>query len=328
MRLRGPIEEKLHVIMVMSNACMYKRRYQLAHEFIARMETTGDVILYIVELAYGDQPYELTDAGNPRHLQLRAPIPLWHKENMINLGVRMLLPKNWRAFAWIDADLTFENKNWAMHTLKLLNSEADIVQLMDTAVLLDASNRPQTSTIGVAHSNKKRERNLYAHPGFAWAMTRQMYERLGGLFEYAILGGADCIMSVLSGCHGDLLFTNDISDVFVDMLLKFREKARNVRLGYVPGRIIHSYHGSFENRNYMNRWGILIKHKYNPRTFLTKNAQGVLIPTPECPRQLLRDIMQYFWERNEDEDTFPVSPREPCPNYLQSWEREDTAEEP
>ena len=33
-----PIEEKLHVIAVVSNPCNYKIRYKLANEFMARME--------------------------------------------------------------------------------------------------------------------------------------------------------------------------------------------------------------------------------------------------------------------------------------------------
>ena len=33
-----PIEQKLHVIIVVSNPCLYARRYILAREFIKRME--------------------------------------------------------------------------------------------------------------------------------------------------------------------------------------------------------------------------------------------------------------------------------------------------
>jgi hypothetical protein len=35
---------------------------------------------------------------------------------------------------------------------------------------------------------------------------------------------------------------------------------------------------------------------------ITQNSDGLLIPTPECPTGLLEDIMQYFRERNEDEE--------------------------
>jgi hypothetical protein len=124
------IEDKLHVIAVISNPCLYATRYILMKEFIQRMENDdNDIILYIVELAYKEQKFLITNKKNKRHLQIRCDVPLWHKENMINLGVKRLLPKTWKAFAWVDADLEFENANWASDTLRVLNGCKDIVQL-------------------------------------------------------------------------------------------------------------------------------------------------------------------------------------------------------
>ena len=103
-----PIEDKLNVIIVLSNPCNYRKRVKLAKEFIERMKFEKYVELYIVELAYDCNPqYYITEHNNPHHLQLKTKTPLWHKENMINLGVLNLLPKDWKAFAWIDADVEF-----------------------------------------------------------------------------------------------------------------------------------------------------------------------------------------------------------------------------
>ena len=77
------IEEKLHVVMVISNPCNFKRRIKLAKEFIQRMKTNTDVILYIVELAYlCNDKFCITKPTNPRHLQLKTKVPLWHKEKI------------------------------------------------------------------------------------------------------------------------------------------------------------------------------------------------------------------------------------------------------
>jgi hypothetical protein len=90
-----PIDKKLHVIAVVSNPCLYTRRYILMNEFIKRMEMEeSHVTLYVVELAYKDQKFVITNAKNKNHLQIRAEIPLWHKENMVNMAVKKLLPKN------------------------------------------------------------------------------------------------------------------------------------------------------------------------------------------------------------------------------------------
>ena len=119
------IEDFLHTVMVISNPCLYQIRYKLAYEFIERMQKEDSIILYIVELAYGDQEFMVTEENNPRHLQLRANIPpLWHKENMINLGIEKLLPSDWKAVAWVDADIEFDNPHWASDTLNVKNTES------------------------------------------------------------------------------------------------------------------------------------------------------------------------------------------------------------
>ena len=134
-----PIEEKLNVIIVISNPCQYGTRYLLAREFVRRMELEeSNVDLYIVELAYNNQQFYVTEKGNKKHLQIRTQTaPLWHKENMINLGVKYLLPKKWKAFAWIDADVEFENATWALDTLKVLNGCKDVVQVFSHCVDMD-----------------------------------------------------------------------------------------------------------------------------------------------------------------------------------------------
>ena len=89
-----PVDDVLHVIAVISNPCQFARRYILAREFLSRMELEQNVQVYMVELAYGSQQFYVTDKKNPRHLQMRGQTPLWHKENMINMAVTTLLPKD------------------------------------------------------------------------------------------------------------------------------------------------------------------------------------------------------------------------------------------
>ena len=195
-----PIEEKLNVIMVISNPCNFKKRYKLAKEFISRMSITADVELFIVELAYGEQCFRITKKDDPNHLQLRCSVPLWHKENMINIGVEKLLPKGWKAFAWIDADIEFENIRWASDTLKILNGCRDVVQVFGHCIDMDA--RGQALSIFPSFGFQFCKGAKYGgtginmwHPGYGWACTRKAYERMGGLYELSILGAGDHNMS-------------------------------------------------------------------------------------------------------------------------------------
>jgi hypothetical protein len=51
----------------------------------------------------------------------------------------------------------------------------------------------------------------------------------------------------------------------------------------------------------LEREDILIKHQYCPKTQITYDEVGLIIPSKECPQGLIDDVMQYFVNRNEDE---------------------------
>ncbi len=303
-----PIEDKLNVIIVISNPCLYASRYILTREFIKRFENEeSNVNLYIVELCYGNQKYYVTNSNNKNHLQLRGNIPLWHKENMINIGIKKLLPKNWKAVAWIDADIEFESTTWALDTLKVLNGCSDIVQLFSHCV--DMNKKQLTMNVFNSFGYQFTKKNQYIsnginywHPGYAWACTRKFYDRLGGLYDKGILGSGDNMMafSLINNCIHSMNL--NYNEDYIESIKSFENKCKNIRLGYIPGVIRHYYHGSKKDRKYMERWQILINHQYNPELHITYNKDGLIIPTDNCPEELLKDIFNYFKERNEDSE--------------------------
>jgi hypothetical protein len=302
-----PIEDKLNVIIVISNPCQFASRYILAREFIKRIETEEDnVNLYIVEMIYPKQQFLVTDKNNKRHLQLKTDIPIWHKENMINIGVAKLLPKNWKAFAWIDADIEFESNTWALDTLKILNGTKDIVQLFSHCVDMDENGLSANIFNSFGYKFTKGHPYCshginYWHPGFAWACTRKAYTKMNGLYDYGILGSGDNIMAFSLINNGLKSVNTESTNDYKDSILEFQKNIKNLRLGYVPGVIRHYFHGSKKNRKYMQRWQILINHKYSPKLHIKKDNNGILVPTNECPNELLDEIYQYFEQRNEDE---------------------------
>ena len=312
LRTRKPIEDKLHVIVVISNPCLFARRYILFREFIQRMaQDEPDVIVYVVEMAYGNQKFLMSEAKNPRHLQLRTETPIWHKENMINLGVNKLLPHDWKAFAWIDSDVEFDSPTWALDTLRILNGECDIVQVFSHCIDMD----PKEQTLSVFHSagfqySKQvpfgTGKNLW-HPGYGWACTREAYQIMGGLYDQAILGSGDNIMMMSLIGHGDIAINPESTDGYKASVREFQGWVKDLRFGYVPGLIRHFFHGHKQNRKYTDRWKILVDHKYDPLRFVHYRDDGVLVPIerafPEMtfPKGLKDEIMKYFEERNEDE---------------------------
>lgn len=297
-----PIDTALHVIIVISNPCQYARRFILAREFLRRIYPY--IYTYIVELTHGSDLPRVIDPKNPRHLHIQTDTaPLWHKENLINIGVRKLFPPHWKAMAWIDADIEFENRLWALDTLKILNGSRDIVQLWSHAVDMDVHEETMNifESFGYNYTKGKLFGKTHWHPGFAWAMTRKAWDRCGGLYDKSILGAGDHNMSLCLIGKGLESVNKDTSDGYKQSITEYQKNMIGLRLGYVPGVIRHYYHGKKKNRRYAERWYILVKHEYDPMRHVTYSKDGLLVPTRECPHELVDDVLEYFKQRNEDD---------------------------
>ncbi len=299
------IADNLHCVIMISNPCLYKRRYSLAQDFLQK--NYPNVIIYLVEIIYKDQVPGISDKNNPRHLQIFTDSPpIWHKENAINIGIKKLLPSDWKAVAWIDADIEFENVYWAQDTLKLLNSPNPVVcQLFSHALDLNIEEDPMTIFQGFGYQSylgKKHGGSGFAfwHPGFGWACNRVAFEKMGGLYEHSILGSGDHNMALSFINKGHISVNVNVSNSYKNHILEFQKRTEGFILRYVPGVIRHFFHGQKINRKYVDRWKILANHKYDPLRHVTYDDNGLLIPTIECPPNLLEQIMIYFYERNED----------------------------
>lgn len=302
-----PLDGVLDVITVVSNPVRYKTRYDLYRKFEKHVLDSG-ARLTTVEAAFGNREYEITDANNPRHVQLRTGHELWHKENMINIGIQRL-PLDWKYVAWVDADITFVRPDWVQETIQQLQ-HYPIVQMFTTALDLDPNFQAFHTHRGFVYSYwlKLQTGQAYEfwHPGYAWAARREAIDGIGGLIDWAILGAADHHMAtaligkVLHSCHGN------VSDAYKQMLLDWQAEAdkhikRNI--GYVDTSILHHWHGKKKDRNYIGRWDILVQNKYDPTKHIKKDWQGLYQLTD---RNIgLRDgIRRYFRQRHEDSIDF------------------------
>lgn len=299
-------DDTLHVIRVISNPARYHSRYRLAREQERELANTANVILYTVETAYGDRCFEVTDKNNPRHLQLRTNSEIWIKENMINLGVKHLIPRTAKYIAWVDADVTFRDPMWALKTIHELQ-HFQIVQPWSDCIDLgpDGNIMAHFKSFGNQHQARIPKQKwpaqsyIYAHTGFAWACTRKFWEACQGLMDFCILGSADHHMAF--GCIGEVKDT-----IHGKMGLNFHQKCYDWQMrahrvskgevGVVKGRIEHHFHGSKKKRYYRERWQILFG--FDPSKDLTYNEQG-LIQLVDNPK-LEQEILLYNRSRCED----------------------------
>jgi hypothetical protein len=274
------------------------------------MLQTPNVKLYVVEAVHGDRHPECKpDHHEYEYLQVHTNSEIWLKENLVNLGVKNLLPCDWRYLCWSDCDLHYCNENWAQDTLhqlqhyQIVQPWSDALDLsFDGGVLshfkscgyYSAKHIPQGANVCNPYKRP------YGHVGYSWACTRFWYENVEKLLEFAILGAGD--NHIAHSCLGDVLNTTNpaISQGYKDACLAFQEKAKFAcggLIGYVPGRIEHHFHGSKVRRGYWDRWKILIKHKFQPSDLRYTN-QGVIHLKGKTG--LEHDIMVYNRERRED----------------------------
>ena len=318
-------EQNLYVIAVISNPFRYKVRYALYRNFEIYIKNSG-AILYTVELAFNNRPFEVTQENNPFHIQLRSDQELWHKENMMNIGVSRL-PPNAKYIAFVDADVTFSRPDWVNETLQQLQ-HYKVVQLFSHAQDLGPNFEPLFTHYGFCYRHVNKEnptinfipgqcgefheasqftKNEIGHPGYAWATTRETLDKIGGIVENNILGSGD--MYFARSLVGSLSVSPDgglfpgINPQYSQWLLKYQERVlKHIKknIGYVSGTLSHYWHGKKVNRGYNWRYKLLLKNNFNPITDLIKDSYG-LIRIDEDNTQLRDDVRMYFLSRNEDD---------------------------
>lgn len=304
----APIGPTLHVLTAITNPSRYKSRYRLFNDFAKRVADAGGR-LHVAEAAFGERAHEVTTA-HPDHLQLRTTHEIWHKENLLNLLVNRL-PADWKYCAWVDADVVFARPDWVGETIHQLQHYA-AVQMFSEAMDLGPDETPIDQYRGFAkcyhdHGAKTdANRNLSWHPGYAWGWRRDALEAVGGFMDTAILGSADQHMANALIGRGRKSINPQMHPNYLAEVDRWESRAEKIlrrNIGFVPGLLIHHWHGKKIHRGYLDRWKILVKYQYDPLTDLKRDAQGLYQLHDDGSDRLLgmRDeIRAYFRSRNED----------------------------
>jgi hypothetical protein len=294
---------------MISNPANFSSRYRLFKNFEQYiLQHTPN--LWVCELQLGDRPFAITDANNPRHIQLRHWDELWHKECALNIAISRL-PDDWETVGWIDADTEFLQKDWIGDTLHQLQVYK-IVQMFDTAIDLGPDNQVlQTHKSFMGQYIKKgavHPETAYGewHPGYAWAARREAIDDIGGLFDKGILGAGDRHMALAFCGKAELSFHPKTTSAYQQAIMEYQDRCwTSLRrdVGYVPGSLIHMFHGKKKDRRYWDRWQILINNDYRPNIDLKRNSYGVYQLHDDMTLRSVRlrdEIRAYFRQRNEN----------------------------
>ena len=303
---------QLHVFTARSNPLHWSQPHHNWLRFARGMKDAG-VSLTVIECAYGEEPHVCAIEG-VNHIPVRAKTRVWNKENLLNIGVHRTPAA--RYIAWIDADIIFRRPDWPEATLAALQ-HYDVVQPWSDAYDLGPNGehmsvhrsfcrqyfyrQPMVPT-SRPYWNSEGGRHTYPHSGYAWAMTRQAFDWVGGLFELGGMGSGDHHMALSLIGHGGASVPAGVSDSYWREVKRWERRAlhhitRNI--GYVPGTIEHLFHGRKSDRGYQSRWEMFVKHAFDPLEDLKRNSHGVLEFTSNKP-ELRHDVDRYLQSRNED----------------------------
>ena len=297
----------LHVVTAIANPLRWQSRLRLYKDFEQHMLDSG-VHLTVVECAYGDRPHEIPSRAGVRHVPVRARTMVWTKENLLNLGIAAL-PDDWKYVAWIDADIAFRDPKWAAETVQALQ-HYDVVQPWSHCY--DLGPHAEHLAVHTSFCRIWQDRGevgggygVFAHPGYAWAATRQALDWVGGLIETAAMGAADHHMALALVGHVDRSLPAGISAAYCRPLQRWQARAvQHIagNIGVLPGSIEHFWHGAKLRRRYVERWSVLTRNDFDPDVDLKRNVWGVLELAGNKPG-LRREIDTYFRQRDEDSNS-------------------------
>lgn len=288
--------------------------YQLPVENLVRFRDSLGLSITMVEASFDGtfhcEPDIAIEAEPAKHL-------LWQKERLLNIGLASL-PTTANKVAWIDADVLFENPNWATTAEQMLD-DFPVVQLFESVAMLDRDGNVETQHFGKVAGDQRPDAGTVRRllkTGFAWAARREAIgldamsdaaaspvQRRGGLFDLDIIGGGDSSMvSGWLGRRNDWLLRHmnrQFRIAYKPWAADAWDRVRG-RLACVPGRIRHLYHGSRRNRQYGPRIRHLTAGQYDPLTDIRRDANGLWCWASDKP-DMHRGVARYFYDRCEDE---------------------------
>jgi hypothetical protein len=298
------------VITCFYNPNRYRSRVRNYYLFRDSLRASGMPCL-TVECLFPGQRSELPDSDDV-HTVVARDI-MWQKERLLNLAIARI-PDEWNTVAWLDSDILFENRNWAVEAAAQLDRHA-VVQLFSDVVRL-----PQGATWGRQGKEQwdsfgailkqtpnqllKGDFARHGHTGFGWAAHRDWLTR-HGLYDGCIAGSGDHMVAhALAGdwtgdCIDQILGANHLyRGHFSDWASAVYRSVR-ARVSYVPGTLFHLWHGEIAHRQYSSRNHELASFDFNPATDLRVGDSGCWEWASDKPA-LHAWASEYFTSRKED----------------------------
>jgi hypothetical protein len=243
--------------------------------------------IFIGEMAFHNEPSLFEES--PSTFIFRSTSYMFYKEHLINLVIVKPAVRVFQKYVILDADIIFDDINWVDKISSALNTY-DIIQPYEYACKLTK----QFTVEDVLYSICKKEKE--GHPGYAWAFRRDWYDRIGGLYEHAVIGGGDTCLVYKIGTSNI-----SISNIYSRELERCTIKTK---IGFIPGTIYHLPHGTFIKRQYTTRMSdlenTLKSLQISSLSDAVEEIEGILEWKQNCKDVMNKTLLQFFQNREDD----------------------------
>ena len=296
------------------NPVGYRRRLENFHIFRKRLK----VPLVAVELAF-DKKFQLASEDADILVQLHSSAVLWQKERLLNVALKSL-PAVCDKVAWLDCDIIFESDDWVERASRALDEFA-LVHLFQ-----ERNELPRDFTfdsVAFCKSNRKSQSVVYhlatgettaeeastpggllrgSTAGLAWASTRNILAE-HGLYDAFIVGGGDrAILFAALGMFDHLAQAREMNPPRTQHYLAWARpyfsKVKH-RIGYIPGRVFHLWHGNLNNRRHQERHRLFAQFDFDPFVDIVVDHNGCWRWNSD-KTEMHGFVQHYFESRQED----------------------------
>jgi len=294
------MNKSLGIVCCYFNPLNYQSKYNNFIKFY------NDLFAYHKDVLVVELKHPSTLLTLPDHIQshkVYCDQTLWHKENLLNIGISKLIREGFKNIAWLDSDIIFDDSYWVQ----------DCIELLKRVKLCQLFSRVQSNN--TFHNGCVREwketgsilpvASAY-HTGYGWAARSDVLKSCL-LYDKSILGGADSLIWLSSFSkkynfseiikHHPIKKLN-LNDFFQDFLSWSECWGDQIQgsVGHVYCPIKALSHGNTRDRNYILRYQYLIDSNYNPKKDITYK-DGIIYSNNKLLNTL---CLNYFKSRNED----------------------------
>lgn len=273
--------------------------------YIIKILREKKIPCYVAECVFNDEKPQIPGAD----LVVRSNSYMFYKEQLIN-KLEKVVPENYTKLVALDGDIMFDCPDW-LDQISVSLDKYDIIQPYLKACWLTPDNKRVRSwkygqSYALVNNIEITKDNLHEyHPGFAWALRRDVFRKLGGLYPNAIIGSGDSLFTYCFYKNGIPDFwMKDYRDGAIKMVVeKWPEyhakfKQINPKLGHLTIKCLHLFHGTMQSRQYETRYNDFLKSGLGTwDTAITYNKDGL---TEFADPKHRAALLPYFKGRNED----------------------------